>query len=110
MREVEYDAEFMRNFSPTLVHRIMLTPPSSFPSLTMNGQTRSPSLTFMRTLTKEGFLHEADQDVEHPELGGLQLQDKIAQTVRKAFHDAILSQISSRNKQNNDNDNDNDKC
>ena len=107
MREVEYDAEFMRNFSPTLVHRIMMVPPSSFPSLTMNGQTRLPSLTFMRTLTKEGFLHEADQHTA-VEFGGLQLQDKIAQTVRKAFHDAILSQISSRNKQDNANDNDND--
>jgi len=110
MREVEYDAEFMRNFSPTLVHRIMMTPRSSFPSLTMNGQTRSPSLTFMRTLTKDGFLHEADHHshIERLELRGLQLQDTIAQTVRKAFHDAILSQISSRNKQDKDHDNDND--
>jgi len=109
MTGTEYDAKYMANFSPTLVHRIMLTPPSSFSSLTMNGQPRSSSLTFVQVLRKEGYNvnnkessnDDGNRSIDQGSIGNEvhgasqhSMEETIAQTVRKAFRDAVLCQIS----------------
>lgn len=111
-----YDSDFMANFSPSLVHRIMLTPPNRFDTLSIHG--RPPTLTFQNVLLQEGFLSHGDfeDDGEGDKADDGDLESKqektdnggggggddvsaeeplssITRTVMRAFHDVLISQI-----------------
>lgn len=103
----EYDSEFMSNFSPSLVHRIMLTSPSRLDHLTYrNGHAsspRQPTLTFLEVLHREGFLSNSNatlhytSDIQQTPPSSSQLpalHDSISRTIMRAFHDSLLAQIS----------------
>ena len=101
-----------------------MTPPSTFSSLTMNGQPRSSSLTFVTALTKQGFhgkiSHLSNGNIDQSSTGDKpygtvgtpqqSMENTIAQTMRKAFYDAVLCQITQNKQQINDNGNDSQPC
>jgi hypothetical protein len=96
-----YDSDFMSNFSPSLVHRIMLTPPNRLESFSFHG--RAPTLTFRKVLLQEGYLSHTDME-SNPrtttdnngasEAHEVSLHESISRTMMRAFHDVLLSQIS----------------
>lgn len=49
------DYEFMSNFSPSLIHKIMLTDPTDFPNLTMNGLPKAKQISFSKFVIQRGF-------------------------------------------------------
>jgi hypothetical protein len=117
-----YDSDFMSNFSPSLVHRIMLTPPNRLDSHSFH--SRSPTITFRKVLLQEGFLtntqvqskqrttnndddndgniedaSEARRVFQRPQEESsspsqMPLHESISRTMMRAFHDVLLSQLS----------------
>jgi hypothetical protein len=85
--------------TPPLVHRIMLSPPREFSLLTIDGRPRSGTLFFQNFLHQEGFTtnnhtaQEASEESQQPR----SFTDQISQTMKRAFHENILQQISSQN-------------
>lgn len=78
----------LSKLSPHLIHRIMMTPSSHFSSLTVDGLPRQESLYFYSIL-QQGFLDSEN----HPDANANVLD--VAYTLKKAFHDLLLSQINS---------------
>lgn len=76
----------LSKLSPHLIHRIMMTPSSHFSSLTVDGLPRQETLYFYSIL-QQGFLDSES----HPNSNASVLD--VAYTLKKAFHDLLLSQI-----------------
>ncbi len=83
--------------TPEIVHRIMLSQPNEFSSLTIDGNPRSETLYFQKFLKQEGFTSANDtgEEEEDESQQPVSITFHIAQTMKKAFHDNILEQISS---------------
>lgn len=79
---------FMSNFDPTLIHRVLLTDPTDFRSLTMKVQPRLDATpAFDATfLYENGFTDTGDVDQQD-------MAVQISRTMKKAFHDALVASL-----------------
>ena len=79
---------FMSNFAPTLIHRVLLTDPTEFRSLTMNGQPRLDATPAFdgKFLYENGFTDTEDADQRD-------MAVQISRTMKKAFHDALVASL-----------------
>lgn len=87
--QAPFDAmAFMSNFDHTLIHRVLLTDPTDFRSLTMNGQPRLDATPAFdgKFLYENGFTDTGDVDQQDMSL-------QISRTMKKAFHDALLASL-----------------
>ena len=87
--QAPFDAmAFMSNFDPTLIHRVLLTDPSDFRSLTMNGQPRLDATPAFdgKFLYENGFTDTGDVDQQD-------MAVQISRTMKKAFHDALVASL-----------------
>ena len=87
--QAPFDAmAFMSNFDPTLIHRVLLTDPTDFRSLTMKVQPRLDATpAFDATfLYENGFTDTGDVDQQD-------MAVQISRTMKKAFHDALVASL-----------------
>ena len=89
--QAPFDAmDFMSNFDPTLIHRVLLTDSNEYRSLTMSGQPRLD----VTPAFDDKFLYENGFTDTWPStrVGG-DMSVQISRTMRKAFHDALVASL-----------------
>ena len=105
--------KFMSNFSLGLIHRIMLTDPNDFPSLTMNGLPRAKQMYFLEFVQSRDFpislsnLSNADQknEIISPITTttasippSSSIEEQISKTMHRAYNNMIIHEMEQKYK------------
>ena len=92
------DGDFMSNFDPELVHRVLLTEPADFHLLTASGSPReSRTPTYEDFVRESAFVSSLTDERSISGSGGAVIVDDMAsrmsRTMKRVFHDNIISAL-----------------